>query len=71
VGVAKNKKRYHFLRFVTICMTSLMLPFGTFVGYEFGAGHTRLALSALAVQIGLTAAQSYIWWLTLEQENKR
>gem|GEM_PF-4846104 len=52
-------------------MTTIMLPFGTFVGYEFGAGHTKAALVALAIQTALTATQSYIWWLTLEAENKK
>lgn len=69
--MSKNKKHFHFLRLVTIIMTTIMLPFGTFVGYEFGAGHTKAALVALAIQTALTATQSYIWWLTLEAENKK
>jgi len=44
-----------------------MLPFGTFVGYEFGAGHTKTALVALAIQTALTLMQSTIWWYTIEK----
>jgi hypothetical protein len=52
-------------------LTSFMLPLGTFVGYEFGSGHTRIALLALIGQTALTFIQSYIWWITLEYEGKR
>jgi uncharacterized membrane protein len=66
--MAKTKtKNYQFLRFITICLTTVMLPFGTFVGYEFGSGHTRAALIALAVQTAITFLQSYIWWKTMEK----
>lgn len=54
------------MRLVTVTLTTLMLPFGTFVGYEFGSGHLQTALTALAGQCTLTFIQSYIWWITLD-----
>jgi len=69
--MTKNQKHYHFLRFITICMTTIMLPLGTFVGYQFGAGNTAFAVKALAVQCALTAIQAYVWWLTLELSGKK
>ena len=66
--MSRNKKnKYHLERTVTILLTTLMLPFGTFVGYEFGAGHTKTALVALAIQTALTLMQSTIWWYTIEK----
>jgi hypothetical protein len=69
--MSKNKKKYHSLRLLTMVLTSFMLPLGTFVGYEFGSGHTRIALLALIGQTALTFIHSYIWWITLEYEGKR
>lgn len=69
--MTKNKKRYHVLRFVTIVLTTFQLPLGTFVGYQFGAGHTRFAIIALLFQCGFTFIQSYVWWLTLESESSK
>jgi hypothetical protein len=69
--MTKNKKKYRSLKLLTIFLTSIMLPFGTFVGFQFGAGHTETALVALVCQTALTAFQSYVWWLTLEFEGKK
>ena len=69
--VSINKKRYRSFRLLTITLTALMLPMGTFVGYEFGAKQIRIALFALAGQTVLTFIQSYIWWRTLEYEGKK
>jgi len=63
----KTKKLYLRERALTILLTTIMLPFGTFVGYEFGAGNTRTALIALAFQTGLTMIQSTVWWFTIEK----
>ncbi len=66
----KNRKKYHALRFLTMTLTTLMLPLGTFVGFQFGAGHIQLALMMLGFQCLLTFVQSYVWWITLEYEGK-
>jgi hypothetical protein len=65
--VKKTKKLYLRERSLTIVLTTILLPFGTFVGYEFGAGHTKTALMALAIQTVLTLIQSTVWWFTLEK----
>lgn len=65
----KIKKKYYLERSLTIALTAIMLPFGTFVGYEFGAGKTKVALIALAIQTILTVFQSTIWWYTMEKVN--
>lgn len=66
----KNKKIYHELRFVTMILTTLMLPLGTYVGFQFGAGNYQFALIMLAIQCIITFIQTYIWWVTLEYESK-
>jgi hypothetical protein len=63
----ETNKLYLSQRGLTILLTTVMLPFGTFVGFEFGAGHTRTALIALSVQTGLTLIQSTVWWFTIEK----
>ena len=66
--VKKQKmQEYSSLRITTILLTTIMLPFGTFVGFEFGAKHTKVALISLAVETLLTLIQSHIWWRTLER----
>lgn len=67
--MAKKQKEYNKLRLATICLTTMMLPFGTFVGYEFGAKHTTAALIALAAETVITFFQAHIWWLTFEKGN--
>ena len=65
--MAKRKsKEYSALRLATICLTTFMLPFGTFVGYEFGSGHVTVALIALGAQTVITFLQAHIWWRTFE-----
>ena len=65
--MARKQQEYNVLRLTTILLTTIMLPFGTFVGFQFGAKHTKIALIGLAVETLLTLVQSHIWWLTLEQ----
>ncbi len=62
-----RKQKYQRLRWVTVFLTSFMLPLGTFVGYQFGAGNTGLALISLGFQTALTILQAHIWWLTMEK----
>ena len=57
----KKQKEYNKLRLATICLTTLMLPFGTFVGFEFGAKHTRIAFIALCIQTAVTFIQAHLW----------
>jgi hypothetical protein len=69
--VRKNKKaQYIHERWATIALTTVSVPFGTFVGYEFGAGHTKTALLALGIQTVIVFLQAYIWWLAIEKINK-
>lgn len=70
--MSKNKKNkeYSSLRLITITLTALMLPFGTFVGFQFGSRNYRLALIALAIQTIITFIQAHIWWLTLEKSGR-
>jgi hypothetical protein len=65
--MSKQKSKYIKERSLTILLTSIMLPFGTFVGYEFGAGHTKTALIALGIQTALTVIHSTVWWFTMEK----
>jgi len=65
--MSKKQKEYNTLRLTTICLTTLMLPFGTYVGFQFGAGHTMTALIALSIQTVITFVQAHIWWLTFEK----
>lgn len=66
----KNKKIYHALRFATMTLTTLMVPLGTYVGFQFGAGNYQFALIMLGAQCAITFVQTYIWWVTLEYESK-
>lgn len=65
---APHTLRYKNLRRITISMTALMLPIGTYVGFQLGSGNTKTALIALGIQTLLTFAQAHLWWLTLEKE---
>lgn len=51
-------------------LTTLMIPLGTYVGFQFGAGHYQFGLVVLAAQCAITFVQTYIWWVTLEYEGK-
>jgi len=68
--MSKNKNEYRVLRLTTVCLATIMLPFGTFVGFQFGSGNYRLALLALAAQTVITLVQAHIWWLTLEKSGR-
>ena len=70
ITMKKNKKIYHALRFITMILTTLMIPLGTYVGFQFGAGHYQFGLVVLAAQCAITFVQTYIWWVTLEYEGK-
>ena len=65
--MGKQRKKFLRERTVTIILTTLTIPFGTFVGYEFGAGNTNIALIALGIQTALVFAQSTMWWFTIEK----
>jgi hypothetical protein len=64
--IAINDLSYRKLRFITICLTTVQLPFGTFVGFEFGSGHLQLGLIALAIQTVVTFTQAHLWWRTMD-----
>lgn len=59
--------KYKFLKYVTVSLQTLMIPMGTFVGYQFGVKNYRLALISLIIQTILVFLQSIIWWLTFEE----
>lgn len=63
-------KTYKTSKAITIFLTAIMLPFGTFVGYQFGKGNVAIALIALTAQTLITALQAHIWWLTLEKQKE-
>ncbi len=69
--MAKKTNNYKYFRMLTVCLTTLMLPFGTFVGFQFGAGRLKAGLIALGIQTGLTLLQAHIWWLTFEKAGDR
>jgi uncharacterized membrane protein len=65
-----ENSRYSLLKYLTIFLQTLMIPLGTFVGYQFGAQNYRLALIALVIQTILVFFQGAIWWRTFEERPK-
>ena len=62
---------YKILKIITILLTTIMLPFGTYVGYQFGVGNIQLALIFLSIQTITTFLQAYFYWLMLEIINEK
>ena len=58
--------RYRALRMITIMFTTVQLPFGTFVGFEFGSGHVQTGILALIGQTIVTFTQATLFWKTMD-----
>jgi len=66
----RNLPRYRLAKIVTITLSALSIPMGTFVGYSFGAGHYWVASGGLLLESGLVAFDSWLYLWILERVTK-
>jgi hypothetical protein len=65
------KNKYTLYKFTTIFMSSLLVPVGTFIGYEFGIKNYTYALAGLVFQTVFVFIQEWIWWIAMERMEKK
>ena len=59
-------RNYHFLKWATILLGAASIPWGTFIGFQFGVGNYPVAFLALGIEVGLYVVDSFIWWRCYE-----
>jgi hypothetical protein len=60
------RTKYRLLKATTIAIGALSIPWGTFIGFSFGAGHYSTGVVALCVQVAVSLTDGYIWFWVLE-----
>jgi hypothetical protein len=60
------RTKYRVLKATTIAIGALSIPWGTFIGYSFGAGRYSTGVVALCVQVAVSLTDGYIWFWVLE-----
>jgi hypothetical protein len=60
------RTKYSVLKATTIAIGALSIPWGTFIGYCFGAGRYSIGVVALCVQVAVSLTDGYIWFWVLE-----
>lgn len=64
--MSKQNHKYRLLKGITIFLGGLMVPWGTYVGYQLGTGNTQTALIALGAQTVMAFTQTWFWWKTFD-----
>ena len=59
--------RYRTARVVTIVLSAVSIPLGTFVGFSYGAGNYWVASGALLLEAVLVAFDSWLYLKILEE----
>jgi hypothetical protein len=58
--------KYEHIKALNIFMTSLMIPMGTFTGYQLAAGNFSVGSFMILLQTLLVFFQATVWWRTAE-----
>ena len=58
--------KYKLLKATTIVIGALNIPWGTFIGFSFGAGHITTGLVGLCLQVVVSLTDGFIWFWVLE-----
>ena len=61
--------KYALLKGITVALGALSIPWSTFVGFSFGAGHYSIAVVGLCIQTVVALVDGYIWFWVLEHMN--
>lgn len=67
----KLRTKYVVLKSVTIAISALSIPWGTFIGFCFGDGRYVIGVIALCVQTAVSLVDGYIWFWVLENMRNR
>jgi hypothetical protein len=63
--------KYKILKATTIVIGALNIPWGTYIGFCFGAGRYSIGLVALCVQVAVSLVDGYIWFWVLENMRQK
>ena len=61
--------KYALLKGITVALGAFSIPWNTFVGFSFGAGHYTIAVVGLCLQTLVALVDGYIWFWVLEHMN--
>ena len=67
----KLRTKYVILKSVTIAISALSIPWGTFIGFCFGDGRYVIGIIALCVLTTVSLLDGYIWFWVLESMRNR
>ena len=59
-------RNYHFLKWATIVLGAIGIPWGTYVGFQLCLGNYLVAVLGTGLEIVIYVVDTHIWWRCYE-----